>query len=108
MLPLFNIEDDCNTNNGDNNYLILNPYYLLDSVLMLLYVILFLEIPDPSGIYLWQFSIVKNFLSLLYRRVQLLSSHNTGKLEYCNVRSKMSLKVGYTHDFKTFLAIRSW
>lgn len=49
MLPLFNIEDDCNPNNDDNNYLILNPYYLLDSVLMLLHVILFLEIPDLVG-----------------------------------------------------------
>ena len=67
MLPLFNIEDDCDLNNDDDNYLILSPYYLLDSVLMLLHVILFLEIPRPSGIYLWQFSLVKNFLSLLYR-----------------------------------------
>lgn len=27
MLPLFNIEDDCNPNNDDDNYLLLSPYY---------------------------------------------------------------------------------
>lgn len=93
----------------DDNYLTLGPNYMLGSVLMALHAILFPEISDSVVLisdiwHRWEFSV-----PILHRTCSAtkytLSSHNTGELEYWNVRSKLGLEVIYSDDFQMFLAI---